>query len=207
MLLNVNPNRMELLRLRRRLALAQRGHKLLQDKLDEMMHRFLSLIRETKALNEEVNKKIKQVFLNIVISRCLMPEEDFNQAINSVSIDLQLQSTLEKIMNVRIPQFSFKTPEMNLNYNFFKVSPQLDIALNGIKELLPSLIRLGRFMKSCQLLSFDIERTRRRVNALEFLLIPSISQTIRLISDKLNELELGNLLRLMRVKEILRLSE
>jgi len=207
MRINVNPNRMELLRLRRRLALAQRGHKLLQDKLEEMMHRFLKLIKETTALSEEVNRKIKRVFLNLVISRCLMPEEDFVRALNSARIDLHFRASLGKIMNVLIPQFDFKQPEVKLDYNFFRVTPQLDIALGEFKDLLPSMVRLGSLMKSCELLSFEIERTRRRVNALEYLLIPSISETIRSIRDKLSELERGNLLRLMRVKEILRQAE
>ena len=207
MRINVNPNRMELLRLRRRLALAQRGHKLLQDKLEEMMHRFLKLIKETTVLSEEVNRKIKRVFLNLAISRCLMPEEDFTGALNSARINLHFRASPEKIMNVLIPQFDFKEPEVKLDYNFFRVTPQLDIALAEFKDLLPAMVRLGSLMKSCQLLSFEIERTRRRVNALEYLFIPSISQTIRSIRDKLSELERGNLLRLMRVKEILRQAE
>ena len=202
MRLNVSPNRMELLRLRRRLALAQRGHRLLQDKLEQMMYKFLSLIKETKALSEEVNKKIKQVFLHLVISRGLMREEDFHQAIKMARIEMGFQSVPAKIMNVPIPQFSFKEPALNLGYEFFKVSPQMDVALNEFRDLLPSLIRLGGLFKSCQLLSFDIERTRRRVNALEYLLIPSISETIRSITDKLNEFERSNLLRLMRIKEL-----
>ncbi|MFH1338629.1 MAG: V-type ATP synthase subunit D [Candidatus Omnitrophota bacterium] len=204
MKLNVNPNRMELLRLRRRLALAQRGHKLLQDKLEEMMHKFLKLIKETTALGEEVNRKIKRVFLDLAISRCLMPEEDFSGAVNAARIDLRFRSRLEKIMNVRIAQFDFKEPEIKPDYNFLKVTPQLDIALGELNELLPKMIRLGSLMKSCQSLSFEIERTRRRVNALEYLLIPSLAQTMRSVRDKLNELERGNLVRLMRVKEILR---
>ena len=204
MRLNVSPNRMELLRLRRRLALARRGHRLLQDKLEQMMYQFLSLIKETRVLSEEVNKKIKQVFLHLAISRGLMREEDFHQAIKTARIETGFQSVPGKIMNVPVPQFSFKEPTLNLDYEFFKVSPQLDIALNELKDLLPSMVRLGGLSKSCQLLSFDIERTRRRVNALEYLLIPSISETIRSITDKLNEFERGNLLRLMRIKEIAR---
>lgn len=204
MRLNVSPNRMELLRLRRRLALARRGHKLLQDKLEQMMYQFLSLIKETRALSAEVNKEIKQVFLQLVISRGLMREEDFHQAIKMARIELDFQSVPAKMMNVPVPKFSFKEPALNLNYEFFRVSPQLDVALNEFRDLLPSLVRLGGLFKSCQLLSFDIERTRRRVNALQYLLIPSISETIRSITDKLNEFERGNLLRLMRIKEVMR---
>lgn len=207
MKLNVNPNRMELLRLRRRLALAQRGHKLLQDKLEEMMHKFLRLIKEAKAVNEEVNKRIKRTFLHLVVSRSLMRGEDFANAVESAKIDLEFQVTLGRIMNVSIPQFGFKEPQLKLGYDFFRVPPQFDIALSELKELLSLMIRLGNLLKSCQLLSFEIERTRRRVNALEYLLIPSISETIRSIRDKLNELERANLLRLMRLKEILRQTE
>ena len=204
MLLNVSPNRMELLRLRRRLALAQRGHRLLQDKLEQMMYQFLGLIKETRTLSREVNKGIKQVFLQLVLIRGLMPEDDFQQALKTAWIELGFQSVPAKIMNVPVPQFSFKEPTLKLDYEFFKVSPQLDFALKELRDLLPSLIRLGGLSKSCQLLSFDIERTRRRVNALEYRLIPSISETIRSITDKLNEFERGNLLRLMRVKEVVR---
>jgi len=184
--------------------LAQRGYKLLQDKLEQMMYKFLSLIKEAKTLSDEVNKKIKQVFLHLVISRGLMPEKDFIQALKTAGMEMGFQSDLAKIMNVPIPQFSFKEPTLNLDYDFFKVSPQLDIALNELRDLLPSLVRLGGLFKSCQLLSFEIERTRRRVNALEYLLIPSISETIRSITDKLNEFERSALLRLMRIKEVLR---
>ncbi len=204
MLLNVSPNRMELLRLRRRLALARRGHRLLQDKLEQMMYQFLSLIKETRTLSEEVNKKVKQVFLHLVISRGLMREEDFHRAIKAAAFEMNFQSVPAKIMNVPVPRFIFKEPPLKLDYDFFRVSPQLDVALNEFRDLLPSLIRLGELFKSCQLLSFDIERTRRRVNALEYMLIPSISETIRAITDKLNEFERGNLLRLMRVKEVVR---
>lgn len=204
MQLNVSPNRMELLRLRRRLALARRGHRLLQDKLEQTMYQFLSLIKETRKLNEEVNKKIKQVFLHLVVSRGLIREVDFHQAIKTARMEMDFQSVTVKIMNVPVPQFNFKEPTLKLDYDFFRISPQLDVALNELKELLPSLIRLGSLFKSCQLLSFDIERTRRRVNALEYRLIPSISETIRAITDKLNEFERGNLLRLMRVKEVVR---
>ena len=119
-------------------------------------------------------------------------------------MEMDFQSVTVKIMNVPVPQFNFKEPTLKLDYDFFKISPQLDVVLNELKELLPSLIRLGGLFKSCQLLSFDIERTRRRVNALEYMLIPSISETIRAITDKLNEFERGNLLRLMRVKEVVR---
>jgi len=195
---------MELLRLRRRLALAQRGHRLLQDKLEQMMYQFLSLIKETKALSEEVNKKIKQVFLHLVISRGLMREEDFHQAIKMARIELGFQSVPAKIMNVSVPRFGLKEPALKLNYDFFKVNPQLDVALAELRDLMPSMIRLGELSKSCRLLSFDIERTRRRVNALEYLLIPSISETIRAITDKLNEFERSNLLRLMRIKKLTR---
>lgn len=193
-----------MLRLKRRLALARRGHRLLQDKLEQMMYQFLSLIKETRALGKEVNKKIKQVFLHLVISRGLMREKDFYQAIKTARIETGFQSVSARIMNVPVPRFSLKEPALNLNYEFFRVSPQLDVALNEFRDLLPELIRLGELFKSCQLLSFDIERTRRRVNALEYLLIPSISETIRAITDKLNEFERGNLLRLMRIKEVMR---
>ena len=216
MRLSVNPNRMELLRLRRRLVLAQRGHKLLQDKLEQMMHVFLILIKEARVLNEEVSKKAKQVFLHLAISRGLMPEEDFIQAIKTARMEIGFQSAPEKIMNVVVPKFSFTLPEkreqpeksrISPAASFFRATPLLGIALGELKGLLPSLVRLAELLKSSQLLSFEIERTRRRVNALEYLLIPSISETVRSITDKLNELERGNLMRLMRIKEVLRQAE
>ena len=195
---------MELLRLRRRLALAQRGYKLLQDKLDVMMRRFLKLIKETYIVNEQVKKSIKQIFLRLVVSRCLTRGEDFTQAIKNTRPNLDFESSLVRIVGVSIPKFRLRKLKMELDYNFSRMSPELDLALNELKDCAPSLLRLAGLLKNCQLLAFEIEATRRRVNALEYLLIPSISQTIRLISDRLNELERESLLRLMRIKDILR---
>lgn len=195
---------MELLRLRRQLILAQRGHKLLGDKLEQMMYRFLTIIKETEVLNRELNEKIKKLFLRLTVCRALTREEDFSSALKDTELKFEFRSQLVKIMNVYVPQFFCHTEQIKLNYDFYKISPELDLALAGLVTTLPLMLKLAQSLKTAELLSFEIERTRRRVNALEYLLIPAIQETIRFINDKLNELERAGFVRLMRVKEIVR---
>ena len=109
-----------------------------------------------------------------------------------------------RIMNVKVPEFEIKELKIEKRYDFFKTSAQLDLAVAAAPEYIKSLLKLAQLLKTLEILSFEIERTRRRVNALEYMLIPSIQDTIRYITQKLNEFERGNLVRLMRVKEIVR---
>ncbi len=195
---------MELIRLRRRLILAQRGHKLLEDKLEQMMPRFLSYIKETKELNLKIKQKLQETIPLFIISEGKISQEAFLRALDLVKTDLDLEFKEQKIMNVRVPEVKITKIVVNLNYSLQETSAELDVAILRLKDLLPELIRFSQLFRICQILSYEIERTRRRVNALEYLLIPSIIETIGFIEDKLSEFERGNLVRLMRVKEIVR---
>ena len=195
---------MELIRLRRRLILAQRGHKLLEDKLEQMMPRFLSYIKETKELNLKIKQKLQEIIPLFIFSQGKISREAFLRALDLVKTGLDLEFKEQKIMNVKAPDVKITKIAVNLNYSLQETSAELDVAILRLKDLMPGLIRFSQLFRICQILSYEIERTRRRVNALEYLLIPSIIETVSFIEDKLSELERGNLVRLMRVKEIVR---
>jgi len=204
MILRVNPNRMELLRLRKRLLLAQRGHKLLQDKLEELMRRFIIFLKDIDKAKEDFNNRSRSMLGNLLYCRITSSKADFLEALSKINSQALIDIQAERIMNVKIPAFKIKEWKINWHYDFFKTSGQLDLAVAGAQDFGSSLLKLAQLLKTLDILSYEIERTRRRVNALEYKLIPSIQDTIRYITQKLNEFERGNLVRLMRVKEIVR---
>lgn len=201
MRLSVNPNRMELMRLRRRLVLAERGHKLLKDKLEEIMRRFLQLVRELYNLQEIVSLKLKKVFLSFVLVRSRDSRKDLERLIPEGKLTLATKE--EKILNLTIPRFEIEEKEVS-DYDFLNTESELDVGLKKTQELLKDLMEMSRLWKAVELLSHEIEATRRRVNALEHILIPSIKETIRYISSRLEEMERSYQVQLMRVKEIVR---
>jgi V/A-type H+-transporting ATPase subunit D len=201
MRLAVNPNRMELLRLRRRLVLAERGHKLLKDKLEEIMRRFLRLVRELYDLQEIVGLKLKKVFLSFVLVRSRDSRKDLEKLIPEGK--LVLATKRERVFNLTIPRFEIEEKEVS-DYDFLNTESELDIGLKKTQELLEDLMEMSRLWKAVELLSREIEVTRRRVNALEHILIPSIKETISYISSRLEEMERSYQVQLMRVKEIVR---
>jgi V/A-type H+-transporting ATPase subunit D len=201
MRLNVNPNRMELMRLRRRLVLAERGHKLLKDKLEEIMRRFLEIMRQLSDLQGEVSKKLDKVFLAFALARTkdsLQKLEDFLP-----EGQLLLDVKEEKVFNLTIPRFQIRELK-TVDYDLFNTEAELDVGLKKMSELLEDLTEMARLWKAVELLSREIEATRRRVNALEHILIPSIKETIKYISSRLDEMERSYQVQLMRVKEIVR---
>jgi len=204
MIIRVNPNRMELLRLRKRLVLAQRGHKLLQDKLEELMHRLVILLKDIDMAGEDFEKKNEILMRDLLYCRITSSRQDFQESISKIKSKIAISVSTTRIMNVRVPAFNLSELNIDKEYDFFKTSAQLDFVVAGAKDYIQSLLKLAQLLKTLDILSFEIERTRRRVNALEYILIPSIQETIRFITQKLNELERGNLVRLMRVKEIVR---
>lgn len=201
MRLSVNPNRMELMRLRRRLVLAERGHKLLKDKLEEIMRRFLQLVRELYNLQEIVSLKLKKIFLSFVLVRSRDSRKDLERLIPEGKLTLATKE--EKILNLTIPRFEIEEKEVS-DYDFLNTESELDVGLKKTQELLKDLMEMSRLWKAVELLSHEIEATRRRVNALEHILIPSIKETIRYISSRLEEMERSYQVQLMRVKEIVR---
>lgn len=204
MILNVNPNRMELLRLRRRLALAQKGHRLLQDKLEEMMRRFLLLVKDFHQAKEDFKKGTEDIIMDLLYCRITSSKGDFENSLAKITSKVIISVSITRIMNVKIPIFNIQELKIEKQYDFFRTSAQLDLVVAKAEEYIRSLLKLAGLLKTLDILSYEIERTRRRVNALEYMLIPSIEDTIRYITQKLNEFERGNLVRLMRVKEIVR---
>jgi len=204
MILRVNPNRMELLRLRRRLALAKRGHKLLQDKLEEMMRRFMLMLKDIDAAKEEFRVKTAALLRALTYSRITSSPEEFQAAVAKVDVNLRLDVSRARIMNVSVPALKLEELSVSRHYPLLGISGEFDLAADSSQEYIQSLLKLAVVFKSLEILSDEIERTRRRVNALEYMLIPSLQDTIRYITQKLNEFERGNLTRLMRVKDIVR---
>jgi V/A-type H+-transporting ATPase subunit D len=204
MILRANPNRMELLRLRKRLVLARRGHKLLQDKLEEMMRRFLLLLKDVDLAKRDFAGRVRNSSEDLLYCRLTRSRDDFQRALDGIDSKVRLDVSFARILNVRVPVLEIRELKIEKRYDFFRTSAQLDVIVAGAEEYVRSLLRLAQLLKSLDILSAEIERTRRRVNALRYMLIPSIEETIRFISQKLNELERGNLVRLMRVKEIVR---
>jgi V/A-type H+-transporting ATPase subunit D len=204
MILRVNPNRMELLRLRKRLVLAQRGHKLLQDKLEEMMRRFLVLLKDIDQAKEDFQKRNQTLVGDLLYCRITSSKEDFERSLSQIKSKIAIGISATRILNVKVPVFAIDKLEIEKEYDFFKTSAQMDLVVGGAKGYIQSLLKLAQLFKTLDILSYEIERTRRRVNALEYKLIPSIQETIRYITQKLNEFERSNLVRLMRVTEIVR---
>ncbi|HOK62502.1 MAG TPA: V-type ATP synthase subunit D [Soehngenia sp.] len=207
-LLEVNPTRMELTRLKDRLKTAARGHKLLKDKQDELMRRFIELIRENKRLREEVEKDLKEAFEAFFLASAVMSPEMLEEAIafpkESISVDIKKKN----VMSVRVPVMNFIRSLENdegsiYPYGFAQTSPELDEAISKLYSIMPKLLELAEVEKSCQLMADEIEKTRRRVNALEYRTIPELEETIRFIRMKLDENERSTIVRLMKVKDII----
>lgn len=203
----VNPTRMELTRLKKKLVTARRGHKLLKDKRDELMRQFLDLIRENKSLREKVEQGIQAANKNLVLARANMEEEVLNVALMSPRQEIYLESSTKNVMSVDIPVFDISTRTADPNdiycYGFAYTSSDLDDAVKSLADLLPDMLRLAEVEKSCQLMASEIEKTRRRVNALEHVMIPDMEQKIKYIVMKLDENERSTQIRLMKVKDMM----
>ncbi len=203
----VNPTRMELTRLKKKLVTATRGHKLLKDKRDELMRRFLDLVKENKALREEVEEGIKNANKNFVLAKAVMQDEYLNTALLASKQSLSIDVGKQNVMSVNIPTFDVKTRTADENdmysYGFAFTSSDLDGAVKSLSEVFPSMLRLAETEKACQLMSSEIEKTRRRVNALEHVMIPDLQRNIKYISMKLDENERSTQIRLMKVKDMM----
>ncbi|GHS89352.1 V-type ATP synthase subunit D [Synergistales bacterium] len=202
--INVNPNRMELSRLKKRHVVAKRGHKLLKDKQDALIKAFLERAREGKALREEVEKELKECFGTFVLSRAQTTPEVLEQALMFPGAKCSLSVTWRNVMSVIVPEYHVVQEGNPVNYGFASVPPLLDVALEQFSKLTVRLLDLAAKEKAIRLMAGEIERTRRRVNALEYVMIPNLAETIRYISMKLDEQERSTLSRLMKIKEIVR---
>lgn len=201
----VNPTRMELTRLKKKLATAKRGHKLLKDKRDELMRRFLELVRENRALRERVEQGIKSANINFALAKAVMGEQAVNAALMSPRQSVELEVSKKNIMSVEIPQMDCKYANSAdiYSYGFASTSSDLDYAVKSLSDILPELLKLAECEKACQLMASEIEKTRRRVNALEHVMIPDMQENIKYITMKLDENERSTQVRLMKVKDMM----
>lgn len=205
--MQVNPNRMELLRLKEQLRVARRGHKLLKDKRDELMRQFLSLVLEVDELRLEAEKRVQVSHNEMLLARALNGDQAVEGALMAPGPALYAQVGRENTMSVQTPVISveWKTGDqkMPLTYGTASVTGDLDESVDSLKETLPLLMRMATLEHKSHLMAAEIERTRRRVNSLEYVMIPSLEETIRSITMKMDENERGNLTRLMKVKDMI----
>ncbi|AHM58027.1 V-type ATP synthase subunit D (plasmid) [Peptoclostridium acidaminophilum DSM 3953] len=203
----VNPTRMELNRLKKKLAAAIRGHRLLKDKRDELMQQFMELVRENKKLREKVDEAISSANSHLAFASASMPREAADVAVMVSMQEVALDLKANNVMGVSIPVFDIqeRTPDKSsiYPYGFAFTSADLDCGIKLLQDNLADMLRLAQVEKSCQLLAAEIEKTRRRVNALEYFMIPEMQSNIRLITMKLDENERSNQVRLMKVKEMI----
>ena len=202
----INPTRMELTRLKGRLKTAVRGHKLLKDKRDELMKQFLEIVRKNRELRAKVEKGLERANAAFTVASALMSPEMLEQSLMYPKQSVELDMKFKNIMSVNVPVYEFHTrnedPTEIYPYGFAQTSGELDTALEALSQVFQDMLELAEVEKTMQLLAEDIEKTRRRVNALEYVMIPDFQQKIRYISMKLDENERGNITRLRRVKEM-----
>ena len=198
---------MELSNLKSRLVLSTRGHKLLKDKQDELMRHFINLIRENNILRDEVEKELTASMRSFVVAKSLLNEAFIEElfAVPATAVELDIQEN--NIMSVVVPQMNFSMVDQDdkstdLQYGYVNSNGELDDAIKKIEDILPKLLKLTEIEKTCQLLADEIEKTRRRVNALEYKMIPQLQETIRYIQMKLEENERSSIVRMMKVKDM-----
>lgn len=199
--LNVNPTRMELKKLKARLATATRGHKLLKDKSDEMVRRFTGLVKQNMKLREEVEKALFETLRDFSVARSVTPVYRAETAFSLPVANVAAECETGCIMGVDVPKITVKgTAGKGLPYAFPEMTSEADSAVEKAGELLPKMIELAQIEKTVRLLAAEIERNKRRVNALEYVMIPQLEETISYIKSKLDENERAAIIRLMKVK-------
>ncbi len=207
MAVNVNPTRMELTRLKKKLATAVKGHRLLKDKRDELMREFLDLVKVNMELRKKVESGIEAANRNFVLAKAGMSDQTIRTALMAPKQEIHLVAGKKNVMSVDIPSFDFKTKTADENdiysYGFAFTSGDLDDAVDSLKDIFPDMLKLAEVEKSCQLMASEIEKTRRRVNALEHVIIPETQEGIRYITMKLDENERSTQVRLMKVKSMM----
>lgn len=200
--LNVNPTRMELKKLKARLSTAARGHKLLKDKSDEMIRRFTIILREAKTLREEVEAELSAVLKQFSIARSVTPAFEAETAFSMPSVAVKAECFTESIMGVDVPKVELLREKRadGLPYAYSEITGEADYSVQKASDLLPKMVALAQTEKAVRMLATEIERNKRRVNALEYVMIPQLEETIKYIKDKLDENERAAVVRLMKVK-------
>ena len=203
----INPTRMELTRLKGKLRTAQRGHKLLKDKRDELMKQFLDTVREVRTLRQEVEAELMTVHGAFTVASALMSSQALEQALLYPKQSVKLTQTTKNIMSVNVPVYDFRTQTQSdadiYPYGFAATSGELDTAVEALGHVFQKMLKLAEIEKSAQLMAEEIEKTRRRVNALEYVMIPETQEAIRYINMKLDENDRATTIRLMKVKDML----
>ena len=206
-LMNVNPTRMELTRLKKKLAVATRGHKLLKDKRDELMRQFLEIVKENKELRVSVENSVREANKSLIIARSLMQKEALNASLMMPKQQVSIEVGEKNIMSVDVPVFTAKTKTDNphdiYSYGYAYTRSELDEGILTLAKALPDILKLSEQENAAQLMAAEIEKTRRRVNALEHVMIPDLKDTIRFITMKLDENERSSQTRLMKVKDMM----
>ena len=202
----ITPTRMMLKQLKGRLKTARRGHKLMKDKRDELMRRFMDIVRLNKELRERVETGLTASFASLQVASAIMSPEVLEQALLYPRQSVELGIEFKNIMSVNVPEYSFHTknndPSEIYPYGFAQTSGELDDALEQMAKVFEDMLELAQVEKTMQLLAEEIERTRRRVNALEYVMIPELEENIRYITMKLEENENATKVRLLKVKEM-----
>ena len=200
--LNVNPTRMELKKLKARLSTAVRGHKLLKDKSDEMIRRFTIILREAKTLREEVELELSEVLRQFSIARSITPSFEAETAFSMPTVAVKVNCETKSIMGVDVPKVELSSEKRNegLPYTYSEITGEADYSVQKASELLEKMILLAQTEKAVRMLAEEIERNKRRVNALEYVMIPQLEETIKYIKNKLDENERAAIVRLMKVK-------
>lgn len=206
--LNVKPTRMELSTLKDRLKVAQNGYDLLKDKQDELMRQFIELIKENNQLRNEVEDELSGALSNFVLASSSMNDAFMEEIVALPTKQVNLEIAKKNIMSVDVPKMSFSYDDDNQNsdnevkYGYLNTSSELDDAIEVLNDVMPKLLKLSEIEKTCQLMATEIESTRRRVNALEYRMIPNIKETIKYIQMKLDENERASITRMIKVKDM-----
>ncbi|MFV8291818.1 V-type ATP synthase subunit D [Aerococcus viridans] len=206
--LNVKPTRMELSTLKDRLKVAQNGYDLLKDKQDELMRQFIELIKENNQLRNEVEDELSGALGNFVLASSSMNDAFMEEIVALPTKQVNLEIVKKNIMSVDVPKMSFSYDDDNQNsdnevkYGYLNTSSELDDAIEVLNDVMPKLLKLSEIEKTCQLMATEIESTRRRVNALEYRMIPNIKETIKYIQMKLDENERASITRMIKVKDM-----
>ncbi|MGM9937669.1 MAG: V-type ATP synthase subunit D [Candidatus Ornithomonoglobus sp.] len=204
---HVNPTRMELARLKKKLVTARKGHKLLKDKRDELMRQFMELVKVNKELRKKVEDGIAAANKDFALAAAVMGDEAVKTALLAPKQSVSVKVSKRNVMSVEVPVFDYKTGTAGENdiysYGFMETSADLDTAVASLSAVFPDMLRLAEVEKSCSLMAAEIEKTRRRVNALEHVMIPDYMEKIRYISMKLDENERSTQIRLLKVKDMM----
>ena len=205
--LNVNPTRQELLKLKIKLKTALRGHKLLKEKRDGLMKNFMAIIRQAKELREQIEKEIGQGFFSFIFTSAKMRQVEIKEALLVPTKKVSLQALTKNIMGVEVPEFNYQQEGDFLCYDLATTSTSLDGALQTFSNALKIMVKLAEVEHSAKLLAAEIEKTRRRVNALEYVFIPDMQETIKYITAKLNEQERSTIITLIKIKDVIAKQE